>query len=359
MDVLRREQDVFIAGPLQMSAIQTTPRFAGKQPEKQCDSGRFGFPVELIGLVLCPRDSGRLTLVSTDFAPSVPEGWVKCDRCNAGYEIRSGILRLMPGVEEIEAPARTEQEARDQGAAHYDARFRPWENAVEVSAILAAVGFPRRGTIVDLACGTGRLTSHLAPLAETTLAVDLSENSLRVLAGKCTPGMRIGLVWSDATQLRLAPDSIDLALATQFLEHIPSRAQRLRFFVRVHAALRDGGEFVLSAYYYSALRALLRRKQEGHHANGIFYHRFTKSEMKSELAGLFQVISTRPIQIDPRLLPLSNRAMTLIAEALERMRLPFWVGQLLLVGARKRPTVAPTNGHAAQGTEEAAKDYER
>lgn len=319
-----------------MSGAQMTRRFYDVPLEGQGDSERCGFPVELIDRVLCPKDSGRLTRISTEFAHYVRQGWVHCDSCNASYEIRSGILRLVPGQKEVEALVRTELEARDQGAARYDGRFRPWENAVELSAIHAAVKFGRRGIMVDLACGTGRLTSQLAPFAEATIAVDLSEKSLRVLAKKLEPDVKVGLVWSDATQLRLAPGSIDLALATQFLEHIPNRAQRLRFFRAVHTALRDGGELVLSAYYYSALRALLRRKQEGFHANGIFYHRFTKSEMKSELAELFQVLWTRPIQIDPRLLPVSNRATTFLARGLEKMRMPFWVGQLLLVKARKR-----------------------
>ena len=345
MAILPRKPGAFAAGPIRMSTSQTNQRFPALQSAAQPGPGRFGFPVELIGRILCPRDSGQLVLLSANFAHSVPEGWVKCDKCNTGYEIRSGILRLMPGNEKIDALVKSEQDARDEGAARYDGRFRPWENAVELSAIHSAVSFPLRGVFVDLACGTGRLTSHLAPLAEATIAVDFSESSLRILAGKCTPGLKVGLVWSDATQMRFAPDSIDLALATQFLEHIPNQAQRLRFFARIHSALRNGGDLVLSAYYYSALRALLRRKQEGRHGNGIFYHRFTKSEMKSELAGLFHVLCTRPIQIDPRLLPLSNRAMTFISRGLEKVRMPFWVGQLLFVKARKRtPAVSPDNG---------------
>jgi SAM-dependent methyltransferase len=342
-----------------MSRIPTAESSYRACPSKQGDSGGDGFPVDLINRVLCPKDSGRLALSSTGVHPRVLQGWVQCDTCGTSYEIRSGILRLMPGQEEIEALVRTEQDARDEGAARYDGRFRPWENAIELSAIRSAVNFSRRGIMVDLACGTGRLTTQLAPLAEATIAVDLSENSLRVLAKKLGPGVKVGLVWSDATQLRLAAESIDLALATQFLEHIPTRAQRLRFFTSVYAALRDGGELVLSAYYYSALRALLRRKQEGFHANGIFYHRFTKSEMKSELAGLFQILWARPIQVDPRLLPVSNHATTFFANCLEKIRMPYWVGQLLLVRARKRAS-GPGRmcGHEVQWTKQSVKAFE-
>jgi SAM-dependent methyltransferase len=339
-----------------MNKIPTAETSYRVRPSEQDDSGGVGFPVDLISRVLCPKDSGRLLLGSTEVRSCILQGWVQCDTCGSSYEIRSGILRLMPGQGEIEELVRAEQDARDRGAARYDGRFRPWENAIELSAIRSAVSFSRRGIMVDLACGTGRLTTQLAPLAEATIAVDLSENSLRILAKKLEPGMKVGLVWSDATQLCLAPDSIDWALATQFLEHIPNRAQRLRFFTRIHTALRDGGELVLSAYYYSALRALLRRKQEGFHANGIFYHRFTKSEMKSELAGLFQILWTRPIQTDPRLLPVSNRAITLFAMCLEKIGVPFWVGQLLLVRARKHAAgLGRMNGHGVQWAKQGVK----
>lgn len=319
-----------------MSSTQATKRAASAQGSVLSDPRSYGFPVHLLRLVLCPRDAGRLMLLATGSPRFVREGWVQCAACRATYEICAGILRLLPGEEEVAALVKTEQAARDEGAERYDARFRPWENAVELSALRRASNLSLGGVMLDVACGTGRLTVPLAGLASATIAADLSEDSLRVFAAKLSPETKIGLVWSDAAQLRLAPASIDLALATQFIEHIPDRARRLRFFEGIHAALRDGGELLLSAYYYSALRVLLRRNREGLHSNGIFYHRFSGSEIRSELNGLFHVLSTRPVQIDPRLLPISNRATTWIASTLEKLRLPFWVGQLLLVKARKR-----------------------
>jgi SAM-dependent methyltransferase len=335
--VLLGEQTGFFATwcfEVSTTAMHERPLALGAKNE--ADSGRYGFPAKLLELVLCPRDSGRLKLSAIGPTAFVRQGWAHCDRCKAHYEIRAGILRLLPGQEDIEVLVKTEQGARDASAEQYDARFRPWENAIEMSAIQAAESFTRCTTMVDLACGTGRLTIQLAALAGATLAVDFSEKSLQILATKLEPGANVGLVWSDAIQLRLAPDSVDVAIATQLLEHIPDKAQRLRLFSNVHGALRDGSEFVLTAYYYSALRALLRRKKEGLHSNGIFYHRFTSSEIRNELGDLFDVLCTRPVQIDPRLLPHSNRATTYFARGLEKMRMPFWIGQLLLVKARKR-----------------------
>ncbi|MGB2593198.1 MAG: methyltransferase domain-containing protein [Candidatus Acidiferrum sp.] len=331
-----------------MNWTQAAKRSTSVRYETLGDPERFGFPIELLGLILCPRDSGRLALLETGCPSFVREGWVQCASCRATYEIREGILRLFPAQEAIDPLVKTEQEARDEGAIRYDDRFRPWENAVELSALRAASNLSHRGVMLDLACGTGRLTIPLAALASATIAADLSEASLRVLAGKLRSNSKVALVWSDATQLRLARGSIDFALATQFIEHIPDRAKRLRFFSGIRSALRDGGEFVLSAYYYSALRALLGRKREGFHANGIYYHRFTSSEIRTEMDGLFDVLWTRPTQIDPRLLPASSRATIWLARVFEKMRIPFWIGQLLLVKARKRSGPAVSSGNSVE-----------
>lgn len=323
-----------------MSVTHATKRATPAQSTRSNDGPSYGFPVYLLRLVLCPKDGGRLALLATSVPRSVREGWVQCGTCRATYEISGGILRLLPAQEEVGALVKAEQAARDKGAHRYDARFRPWENAIELAALRRAVNLSHGGIMLDVACGTGRLTIPLAQLASAVVAADLSEDSLHVFAGKLQPEAKIGLVWTDAAQLRIATGAIDLALATQFIEHIPDRARRLRFFDGIHCALRDGGELLLSAYYYSALRALFRRKREGLHANGIFYHRFSVAEIRGDLNGLFHVLWTRPTQVDPRLLPVSNRAATWIAAGLEKLRLPFWVGQLLLVKARKRNLLA-------------------
>jgi ubiquinone/menaquinone biosynthesis C-methylase UbiE len=303
----------------------------------------LSFPAGLIGLVLCPRDFGTLTFCDPPGATQVATGAAQCERCGVRYEIVQGILRLLPSQKPLDSATRDEQKVRDQKADRYDSHFSEVANRAELSAILAESSLLPNGTILDLACGTGRVTVRLLQRGQKVLAADLSEESLRVLSQKIGFNTNVGLIWSNATQLRIAPETVDLAVSTQLFEHIPTIAQRAEFLEWVHAALKPKGIFLLTAYYYSSLRRFLRKQQEGFHDGGIFYRRFTRAEIESEMSGFFRIAKLRPIQIDPRLLPSSLPETSWLAAALEKTFLRELVGQLLFVKASKEPAASMTN----------------
>jgi SAM-dependent methyltransferase len=294
-----------------------------------------GFPTRLIDLIRCPKDLGRLAIIRSGPSKYVLAGEVGCETCMTRYKIRDGILRLLPEQDPLPVIVQHEQQERDTGAQQYDAHFSDWAHSVELSAVLPEVVSGSKKTILDLACGTGRITTKLLPHADAILASDLSEESLRVLSRKLDDGANVGLIWSDATQLRIVPESVNLVVSTQLLEHIPSTGQRAKFLEGVHSALSKDGVFLLTVYYYSSLRRLLRRRQEGRHVNGIFYRRFTRAEIKKEFAGLFQIGALRPIQIDPRLLRSSLPIVDSIVHGLEKTFVRDLIGQLLFVKASK------------------------
>ena len=289
--------------------------------------------------MLCPKDSGTLDHSERPGSGFITRGVVRCSSCQSSYEILDGILRILPAQQPVSTLVQDEQKARDLQAERYDRHFTDWANAVELSAILGENGLLAEKTVLDVACGTGRITTHLLPVAGAVVATDLSEQSLRIFAQKVNSGAKLGLIWSDTTQLRLLPESFDLAVSTQLLEHIPTARKRIEFLDRVHNALKPDGVFLLSVYYYSWLRRILKKRQEGCHASGIFYHRFTIPELSKELSGLFQVRISRPIQIDPRFLPDFILSTSWLARALEKSLICDLIGHLLFVKACKvRPT---------------------
>jgi cyclopropane fatty-acyl-phospholipid synthase-like methyltransferase len=196
-------------------------------------------------------------------------------------------------------------------------------------------------TVLDLACGTGRVTVRLLQRARTVLAADLSEESLRVLAQKIGTTENLGLVWADTVQMRIAPETIDLAVSTQLFEHIPTVQQRAEFLEGVRAALKPEGIFLLTVYFYSFLRRFLRKEQQGFHAGGIFYRRFTRAEIETEMSDFFRIAKLRPIQIDPRLLVSLLTDTSWVAAGLEKTFLRELVGHLLFVKAIKKPVSVP------------------
>lgn len=295
-----------------------------------------GYPRDLIAIVYCPRDGKPLHASLESSVDQLFHGEVRCAGCGISYQIREGILRLLPGQRPLDTLVRDEQQARDERATRYEAHFDEWENAEELSALLADPEQFRSKTILDLACGTGRLTRTLAALAAVTLAADMSEESLRVLASQIPSGIKIGLIWGDAVQLRFAPESFDAILSTQLLEHIPGREKRVQFLRAAHSSLKTSGTFFLTAYYYSLLRRILKRKQEGFHAGGIFYHRFTVSEIRAELGGGFEILIARPLQPDRRVLSKLPWPNSWMRTGVRHRVLARVVGQLLFVRARKR-----------------------
>lgn len=299
----------------------------------------YGFPAELVRVILCPADGSRLALAEASTASKISHGNVRCARCGAMFEIRGGILRILPRQTALHELARSERESRDAGAEAYDSHCRDWEVAVELAALTRQCAEIRDKVVLDLACGTGRLTVPLFAGARAVVAADLSEESLRVFSRKLGSDSNIGLVWADVTRLRVKTCFFHIVLSTQLFEHLPTAEDRQRFVATAHAALKPGGLLYLTAYYYSVVRRLLRRPQEGFHDSSIFYRRFTLEELRSELNGHFEVLQAQPLQIDPRLLPISSPLARPVAFALERTPLPRLVGQLAFVTAR-RPAVA-------------------
>jgi SAM-dependent methyltransferase len=294
-----------------------------------------GYPKDLIAIVCCPQDGKPLHASLESSVDRVFNGEAKCTGCGISYQIREGILRLLPGQRPLDTLVRDEQQARDDRATRYEAHFDEWENAEELSALLADPEQFRSKTILDLACGTGRLTRPVAALAAATVAADMSEVSLRVLASQVPNGIKIGLIWGDAVQLRFAPESFDAVLSTQLMQSIPGRENRVQLLRAAHSSLKPSGTLLLTLYYYSLLRRILKRKQEGFHAGGIFYHRFTIAEILAELSHGFQIVQTRCLQPDRRVLARLGSTGAWARKGIQNRVLARLVGQLLFIRAQK------------------------
>jgi len=303
-----------------------------------------GFPKDLIAIIRCPRDGGAFHVDLQSPRDRVLNGEVTCAACGFSYQIRNGILRLLPGQQTLDSVVRDEQKVRDDLAEGYEAHFSKWENDTEFNALFSAPVLMREKKILDLACGTGRFTRCIAAVASATIAADLSEGSLLVFASKIPQEVKIGLVWGDAVQLRFVPASFDAILSTQLLEHIPSRENRLSLLQSTYSHLKPSGALLLTVYYYSLLREVLHRNQEGFHAGGIFYHRFTTSEIRNELGAGFRVIEARPLLPDRRVLARLSWLGAWVRSGIRARILAYLVGQLLFIRAQRANIPVETAG---------------
>jgi ubiquinone/menaquinone biosynthesis C-methylase UbiE len=124
------------------------------------------------------------------------------------------------------------------------ALFAPW------ARVLLEYAAPQPGErVLDLACGTGTVARHVAPMVGASgkvVALDISPDMLAVARSHPAPeGAPIEWRAEDATSLDLPGDAFDLVLCQQGLQFFPERAAAVREMRRV---LADKGRVVLSVW---------------------------------------------------------------------------------------------------------------
>lgn len=100
-----------------------------------------------------------------------------------------------------------------------------------------------RARVLELACGTGYWTEHIAGVAASVVATDLAEEPMRIAQSK-SYAKRPAFVIADAYAL---PDSLgrfDAALAVFWWSHVP-RQRIAEFLASLHRRLEPGAQVVL------------------------------------------------------------------------------------------------------------------
>jgi SAM-dependent methyltransferase len=254
-------------------------------------------PASLLAALECPDDRSPVVVDSLQ--------QVHCPECGRVFSGEPGILRMLPAQPGWSASelsdAAQERSQRDVEAHGYDGllglRFLTrWE----IPATLGPLRIHGTDRVLEVGCGTGRLTLPAAKDGGELLAVDHSLESLRILRRKLstTAGSPVLLVQGDATCLPVQTAWATRALSCQMLEHLPSEAMRARAVAELGRCLGAGGRVALSGYWFApALRWLLPR--EGKHSGKIFFHRFTRSELREllEVDFIVEQVSRRLIYI--------------------------------------------------------------
>lgn len=123
------------------------------------------------------------------------------------------------------------------------------------------------GPVVDVGCGTGRITGHLRDLGLDAFGIDLSPGMIDV-ARRDHPGVRFDL--GSMTDLALSDASVTGLVAWYSLIHIPDDqiSSVLAHFRRV---LRPGGPLLLS--FHVGDESQLKTEGYGGHPIKVYVHR--------------------------------------------------------------------------------------
>jgi len=258
-----------------------------------------GFPLELLELVRCPIDRGRLRADAGLADDSLPEGTVRCETCTHVYHIRDGVLSLLDSGQ-LHPESAAEMRVRDQrNDSILDGSRGEWRSTttdeIEIRPTLETMGGTHGMDVCELGCGPGRYTVALAREAARVMAVDFSLSGLLVLRLKLEPAARVALVHADVTRPYGAQASFDRVLSTLH-SNLPDRVHRAASLREMACVLKDNGRAVVSMHHYSVRDLMARVPVSGRYADsGIFRYYMTARESVEEASLFFERLRHRHI----------------------------------------------------------------
>ena len=151
----------------------------------------------------------------------------------------------------------------------WDRRVEEWHSHVTSGAAfgqlrdqLIRLASPKpTDACVDLGAGTGFVTTALAPLVSSVLAVDISTSMAASLAERAAhDGLaNVSAEVCDLREFQLSPASVDLVVSSYALHHLPDTEKRA-LVARAAGWLRPGGRLVVADMMFG--RGLTRRDHE-------------------------------------------------------------------------------------------------
>src|SRR5262245_38938245 len=124
---------------------------------------------ELMDYLACPIDpSAPLDLrIDSIVNESIETGAISCTECQRHFPIYSGIPDFLlhdPGDDDsIRLLKKREIDKRDAQAAEYESLFSPYIVSLEPTAVLAYFQVAADDVVLDVGCGTGRITRLYRP----------------------------------------------------------------------------------------------------------------------------------------------------------------------------------------------------
>ena len=147
--------------------------------------------------------------------------------------------------------------------------------------------------ILDLGCGTGlELEFYFSgnPAARVT-GIDLSEKMLAALAAKF-PDKDLQLICGSYFEEAFGENRFDAAVSVESLHHF-TMEEKIPLYTRLHAALKDGGYFILTDYFALSdeeellhQKTLKELKAEQGICDNAFYHYDTPLTVAHETQAL-------------------------------------------------------------------------
>lgn len=172
-----------------------------------------------------------------------------------------------------------------------------WVNEREIASVMELL--PESGRILDLGCGTGRLSQRLVARHYEVVLLDASDAML----ARAVPTVGAPAVLADAFALPFTPRSFDAVVGLRLAFHFANLDGLVE---SVAGVLRPGGRFVFDTYRWSprAIVAVGKRQWGGK----VHAHSEATVSLAAKRAGLSPIAQSSCFLFSPylyRLLPLT------------------------------------------------------
>src|SRR4030095_13396052 len=103
--------------------------------------------------------------------------------------------------------------------------------------------------VLDLGCGSGRVTKHMVSIGARVWACDLNASALRALRSNLVTNSTAAIFRADARQLPVADCSFAMVIfAFNGIDFLHPESDRFRALQEIGRILRPGGYFVFSSH---------------------------------------------------------------------------------------------------------------
>ncbi len=272
------------------------------------------------------------------------DSFIKKYRIDLPVDCRKKNMQDLEGLKHDEESIfhkKNEIEARDEQAGAYHTYGYKHHDDNEKKYFLKFLNPTSIDVILELGCGTGRVTEEILKGGfYRYMVIDFSGKSLQLLSNRLSDEIRnqVLLIRADVCSLPLKSEVADKLLSAQVYEHIPTTNEQNKFIREIGRVLCDDGLAALTIYNYNLEKRLKSVwKKKGFHAGKIYYENFTSRQLERMFCGSFKIERLKGVNCYlPWISRLNSKRQQLLELVLSQSFLNKLLGNILFVGMRKR-----------------------
>lgn len=224
-----------------------------------------------------------------------------CCNCGRIYHIEHGIAMIMPDElscagEKMDASfcdsKLREIELRNSLAQwQIDGAYSSLQTEIEVDALISAINSDQKELLLDIGCGSGRLTRLYHNRFSNVIGIDFAINTLRTHRAWAENNSirNIDLIQADASYLPIKRGVLDNVFCNDVLQHVPVHLMQ-GVIGNIFISMKSEGRFFITVRAFSCVRKLIqllrhmRVSRDGSLSAGVPIHFFEVRELSGLLS---------------------------------------------------------------------------